>query len=216
MLQVRTFEVNPLGENCYVVYDAATRRAAVVDAGAYREEERREVEMFVDREALRVDYLLQTHAHFDHLFGVDRLSRRYGLLPRCHEADLPLYAAAGEQMLLFMHRDLGLVLPEAGAPLHEGDVLPLGGESLRVIHTPGHTPGGICLYAEASGFVFTGDSLFRRSVGRCDLPGGDAAALVRSLCEKILTLPDSVIVFPGHGPQTSIGEERRENPYLAV
>ena len=215
MLQVKTFEVNPLGENCYVVYDEPSRRAAVVDAGAYREEERRAVEAFIEDEGLLVEHLLLTHAHFDHLFGVDRLSRRFGLLPRCHEADLPLYATAGEQMLLFMHRDMGLVLPEAGAPLHEGDELPVGGESLRVIHTPGHTPGGICLYAGASGLVFTGDSLFRRSVGRCDLPGGDARTLVRSLCEKVLTLPQATRVFPGHGPQTSVGEERRENPYLA-
>lgn len=215
MLQVRTFEVNPLGENCYVVYDGETRRAAVIDAGAYTEAERAAVDAFLEDERLQVDYLLQTHAHFDHLFGVDRLARRWGLAPRCHEADMPLYETATGQMLMFMHRDLGLKLPAAGAPLHEGDTLPLGTDALRVIHTPGHTPGGVCFRSETSGLLFSGDSLFRGSIGRCDLPGGDGRALVGSLRERILTLPDETCVLPGHGPRTSVGDERRGNPYLA-
>lgn len=215
MLQVKTFEVNPLGENCHVVYDETTGRAAIIDAGAYTAEERRRIDTFLAETDLQVDHLLLTHAHFDHLFGVDHLSRRLGLAPRCHEADMPLYATAAEQMLMFMHRDMGLTLPEAGTPLLEGDRLPVGTESLCVIHTPGHTPGGICFYAETSGMLFTGDSLFRRSVGRCDLPGGNGQTLLRSLRQKVLTLPAATRVFPGHGPQTTVGEEISQNPWFA-
>lgn len=214
MLKVQRFVVNMVEENCYVLYDE-TREAAIVDCGARSPEEEQQIADFIDDHSLRPTLALLTHAHFDHAFGTRFLSRTYGLLPRMLRDELPTYRAIPEHTRLFLHRDIGIQLPHAGAPLSEGESVGFGTTQLRVIHTPGHTPGGACYYCSEARLLLSGDSLFRSSIGRCDLPGGNPTALVASLSSKVLTLPPETAVLPGHGPQTTIADELRYNPYLS-
>ena len=212
-LQGVVFEVNMIQENCYLLWDD-TREAILVDGGAFYDEERAHIDTFIAEHNLRLVHLLITHGHFDHIFGLAHLSQRYGLLPEMGRDERATYEAAQRQMETFLHRAFPLGVPPPGRMLDEGDVVTFGTHSLRVIHTPGHTPGGICFYEEDDGVLLSGDSLFQGAIGRCDLPGGNMRALVHSLSEKVMTLPEAVCVLPGHGPATTIGQEKRMNPYL--
>ena len=213
MLHIQRFVVNMIEENCYVLWDDS-HEAAVIDCGAFYPEERKAIADFIADNGLLVKRLLQTHAHFDHLFGADFICRTYGVRPEMHRAEADTYAAAAEQSRIFMHRALPLTLPPVGPYFDDGDDLAFGHHVLRVLHTPGHTPGGVCFYEADEAVLFSGDSLFRRAIGRCDLPGGDETSLMDSLKQRVLTLPDAVTVCPGHGDCTTVGEERRANPYL--
>lgn len=213
MLNIQRFVVNMIEENCYVLWDDS-REAVVIDCGAFYPEEKKAIQDFIDTHELRVERLLQTHAHFDHLFGADFLYQTYGVRPEMHRNEADTYTNAARQARLFMHRDLPLTLPPAGPCFDDDSRLTFGHHVLQVIATPGHTPGGVCFYDSAETVLFSGDSLFRHEIGRCDLPGGNEASLVGSLRERILALPDGVTVCPGHGDTTTVGEERRANPYL--
>lgn len=213
MLTIQRFVVNMIEENCYILWDE-TREAAIVDCGAFTPQERQALSDYVTDRQLTVTRLLNTHGHFDHIFGNDFACRTFGLSPELHREEAATYEAAARQMQMFLHRDLPLTVPPAGRYFETDDRLSVGSHEWRVIHTPGHTPGGVCFYCEAERVLLSGDSLFRGSIGRCDLPGGDERSLVRTLRERILTLPDEVRVLPGHGPETTIGFERAHNPCL--
>ncbi len=213
MLNIQRFVVNMIEENCYVLWDDS-REAVLIDCGAFFPEEREALRNFIDTHSLQVKHLLQTHAHFDHLFGADFIYRTYGLRPEMHRNEADTYANAALQARLFMHRELPLVLPPAGELFDDGSLITFGTHRLEVVPTPGHTPGGVCFYDRTEAVLFSGDCLFRHEIGRCDLPGGDEASLVGSLKARILSLPDAVTVCPGHGEATTVGEERRANPYL--
>lgn len=213
MLHIQRFIVNMIEENCYVLSDE-TGEAAIIDCGAFFPEEKESIRQYIEQNNLRPKRLLNTHGHFDHVFGTAFVHDTYGLLPEMLTAEADTYAAAAGQMRMFLHRDLPLATPPAGPAFNDGDLLTFGSHTLRAIATPGHTPGGVCFYCEAEGCLFSGDSLFRHAIGRTDLPGGSEAALVGSLRARVLTLPDDVRVFPGHGDETTIGEERRANFYL--
>ncbi len=212
MLNVQRFVVNMIEVNCYVLWDDS-REAVIIDCGAFYEEDNKIIYNFIEEKQLIVQHLLCTHGHFDHVFGNQFVFDTYGLQPRISSADIKLYLHADEQVKLFLHRDIAISLPPPEA-LEEGKPIVFGHHNLFLIPTPGHTPGGICFYEESEAVLFSGDSLFRRSIGRCDLPGGDEAMLIDSLQRNILTLPEHVTVLPGHGEPTTIGEERRNNPYL--
>ncbi len=212
MLNVQRFVVNMIEVNCYVLWDDS-REAVIIDCGAFHEEDREAIHRFIEEKQLIVQHLLCTHGHFDHVFGNQFVLDTYGLPPRMSKADIPLYLRADEQVKLFLHRDISITLPPPEA-LEEGKPIVFGHHSLFPIPTPGHTPGGLCFYEESEAVLFSGDSLFRRSIGRCDLPGGDEMTLIDSLQRRILTLPEHVAVLPGHGEPTTVGEERRNNPYL--
>lgn len=213
-LRIRTFTVNFIEENCHVLSDDSGE-AVIVDCGAFFDEEREALARYIADEGLRPVHLLCTHGHFDHVFGAQFVYDTYGLQPEMAADELPTYMAAAAQMRQFLHRDLPLELPPHGRLLAEGDTVSFGHHMLRAIATPGHTPGGLCYYCEEEALLLSGDSLFRRAIGRCDLPGGNAGALVDALTRKITgALPEEVRVLPGHGPATTVGEERRENPYL--
>lgn len=209
-MTVRSFTVSPFEENCYVCHDGG--QAVLIDPGTAAPEEINLVEDYITRNDLNVKHLLLTHAHLDHIFGCAHFARQFGMRWKLHPDDLPLLDGAELQSRMF-----GVPLdrpPEPDATLTEDVVIRFGSASWQVLHTPGHSPGHVCFYDEANGFVIGGDVLFRGSIGRTDLWGGSMEVLARSIREKLYTLPDETIVYPGHGPQTTVGVERRTNPFV--
>jgi hydroxyacylglutathione hydrolase len=202
----RHFTLGPFETNSYLLYDEATREAAVMDVGFDPDVMRQAVE----RERLKVRWLLATHAHYDHVAAMAAMEDAFGLPVHLHPEDRPLLDALGSQATLFG-------LPPAAAPrrlepLAEGMHIPLGGEALEVLHTPGHSPGSVTFHAGDR--LWVGDLLFAGSIGRTDFPGGDFALLARSVREKLFPLGDAVRVLPGHGPETTLGIERLTNPFV--
>lgn len=209
-MTVKTFVVSPFAENCYVCHDAG--RAVLIDPGTTTPAERHSVEDYITRNDLRVSHLLLTHAHLDHIFGCAHFARRFGMPWKLHPDDLPLLEGAEMQARLF-----GVPLerpPQPDASLAEGQTLRVGNAIWEVFHTPGHSPGHVCFYDRANGFVIGGDVLFQGSIGRTDLWGGSMDVLVKSIRDKLFTLPDETTVYPGHGPPTTIGAEKRTNPFV--
>jgi len=207
---VRAFEVSPFAENCYVCHDGG--EAVLIDPGTVTAEERDRVGDYVARNGLVVRHLLLTHAHIDHIFGCAHFAQLYGMTWEMHPDDLPLLDNAELQARMF-----GVPLERPPAPdasLAEGDEVRFGSAVWRVLHTPGHSPGSVSFYDAANGFVIGGDVLFQGSIGRTDLWGGSTETLLDSIREKLLGLPDDTVVYPGHGPETTVGVERRTNPFL--
>ena len=173
MMKIVKFRFNMFGENCYVVYDPASRQAMVVDPGMINAAEQQALDSFIASNNLSVKYLVNTHLHLDHAFGNAHVAQTYGLTTRAHAADAPLGADLEMQARQFGIFNAPIANVDSIEPLAEGDTLSLGNNEIRVIHTPGHTPGGIALYAPADGWIITGDSLFANGgIGRTDLPGG--------------------------------------------
>lgn len=213
MLQVKRFVVNPLGENCYLVWDEK-RECAVIDCGVSSEDKINKIVQFIDENNLTPVLSLQTHMHFDHVWGLPHLYRIYGLRPQCHVGELNIYAEAADMARDLFGADIFQPMVPVQAYLTDGQELKVGDSVLQVLHTPGHTPGGVSFYCAESKVLFSGDTLFQGSVGRADLPGGDMEQELNSVRQRILSLPDDVTVYPGHGGSTSVGEERMFNPYL--
>ena len=213
MLHVQTFTCNLVQEHTYLVYNDAGD-ALVIDAGFQTEAEQQDFLDFLNAKNLRPILALQTHAHFDHIFGADFLYKTFGLQLRIHPADHALYHYGASQIKRFMHRDIPLELPPLGPALADEEVIPFGDTSFRILHTPGHTQGGVCIYNADNALLFSGDSLFAGTIGRCDLEGGNLPQLIESLKTKLLLLPDDTHVLPGHDRPTTIGTERKANPYL--
>ena len=214
-MTVRSFVVSPFAENTYVLADGG--EAALVDPGTYSPAERRAVEAYIESAGLTVRHLLLTHGHLDHVFGTAYFQRLYGETAahggwQMHPADDPVLAAAPT-----VAAGYGVPMeapPPAAHALAHGDTIPLGQATLAVRHAPGHSPGSVVFYDADGGIAIGGDVLFQGSVGRTDLPGGDAATLRASIRRELYTLPDATVVYPGHGPATTIGEERASNPFV--
>lgn len=209
------FPVGALGCNCSIVADPATRDAVVIDPG----DDAPRVLDVVKAEGLTVRAILHTHAHLDHVMATARVRAETGAPALLHPGDRPLWdhVEAQAAMLRQAGVPVGPVAPlgDVDRPLADGDAVPFGGLSIEVLHTPGHTPGSVCFrFEEGDPLLFAGDTLFRGSVGRTDLWGGDTAALLSSIRSRVLTLPDETRVIPGHGPDTTIARERRYNPFL--
>ena len=213
MLRIVSFTFNGFAENTYLLIDAATRATAVVDPGAYSRQEQQKLTDFIAAEGLDVQYLLNTHAHIDHVLGNAFVLRSHAGIPfLLHPLDQPTLRAVATYAGPY-----GFAAYEPAEPTGElaaGQVIELGESALQVRFAPGHAPGHVVLYDEASGQLVGGDVLFKSSIGRTDLPGGDHATLIQSIKEQLLTLPDATVVHPGHGPATTIGDERRANPFL--
>lgn len=211
MIVVRRFIVNPLQENSYLLSDE-TGECIIVDAGFYYPEEFTALSDHLLAQGLRPVALVNTHCHFDHVMGVERLRREQEIPFLCHEEDAFWLSRVSHQAATFGLR-MGEVLP-ADRYLKEGEPFCFGRSVLEVIHVPGHSPGHVTLYAREEGFLLAGDVLFRRSIGRTDLPGGDYDQLITAIRGKLLTLQEETTVWPGHGPETTIGAEKAENPFL--
>lgn len=211
MLKVKQFEFNMFGENTYLVYDTETKDAAVVDPGMFTDDERAEFDSYVASAGLRIIEVINTHLHLDHCFSDNYVRDRYGVKVAANVGDEPLGLDLGAQIRRFGGRgDMPPV--HVDVRLEDGDVISIGKGRIEVIATPGHSRGGICLYCKDGNFLLSGDTLFRRSVGRTDLEGGNARTLVDSIRRRLFVLPDDTVVFPGHERPTTIGEEKRCNP----
>lgn len=213
MLNIKCFVVNMVEENCYVVSDE-TKEAVIIDDGACIRGEHQAIDEYISRTGLTLRHNLNTHAHFDHTMGNRHIYDTYHLKPEINAADAELYTDLSLQVQSMLGHKISIDVAPLGTPLQEGQVITFGNHKLKVIETPGHTPGGICLYCREEGVLFSGDSLFQQSVGRTDFPGGNGLHLISSLRSKIITLPPATIVYPGHGNSTTIELERRYNPYL--
>ena len=202
---VERLEVGPFAANCYLVACAETKEAVIIDPGA---EGRRIIKRVHDL-GLKVKYIINTHAHIDHVGANAEVKEAFNAPVLVHAADAPLLRSPQASMALFMGQSK--VTPPDWT-LEEGDLLEAGTLRIKVLETPGHTPGGISL--DINGVLFTGDTLFAGSIGRTDFPGGSFRQIIKSIKEKLLSYPDDTRVFPGHGPPTSVGDERLYNPFL--
>ena len=211
MLTVQFFTFNAFQENTYIIY-AANGEAIIVDPGCSSTTENNALLHFVTQHNLKVVQLINTHCHLDHILGNQLIASTYGLELFLHPNE--------EQMLILSPQAAkmyGVQLNAYKGPLHflsGGDVVKLGEDELKVLDAPGHSPGSICLYSQAGGFIIAGDVLFRESIGRTDLPGGNHKVLIESIQTQLFTLPDNVVVFSGHGTSTTIGHEKQYNPFL--
>ena len=213
MLQVKKFTFNPFQENTYVLFDD-TKEWAIIDPGCYTPEEKAELFGFIQAEGLKPTLLLNTHCHIDHVLGNQFVFNSYGLSPHIHpqeEVVLNFAASAGKMYGVFLEES-----PAGITDLLNDELIHFGDSSLKILFTPGHSPGSVCFYNAENKIVIGGDVLFLQSIGRTDLPLGDMDTLMHSIKTQLLTLPDNVIVHAGHGPQTTIGSERKSNPFLAA
>jgi len=204
------FDNNDMGQNIYLYYDEASSEGVLIDSGCNKED-RYTIESIIRENNITIKAILLTHGHYDHIIGVDELRKLTSATIYCHKAE--------KQML--ENPDLNLsvrfgieaqVMPDQ--LLSDEDKFRFGNTTLKVIHTPGHTPGGVCFYDEGNRNLFSGDTLFDDSIGRTDLPSGDHALLVNSINTKLMSLPDDTIVYSGHGAKTTIGKEKKSNQFL--
>ncbi len=212
-MEVKSFEFNFFGEKTYVVFDHQGGSAAIIDPGMMNHHEENMLDDFITSKKLRVEHIITTHLHVDHVMGFPHIHEKYKLGISANPDDEFLGSRIAEQVQMF-RLPIQLQNVKITHRLSAGDIIRIGDGELMVINVPGHSPGSIALYSKKDGFVITGDALFKHSIGRTDLPGGDYATLINSITTNLLTLPDSTVVYPGHGPATTIGEEKKFNPYI--
>ena len=211
MLQIKSFEFSPIQENTYLLYNELND-CIIIDPGCYFDAEKEELVAFIQDHNLKPVLLLNTHCHLDHVFGNKMLAEKYGLTLHIHEKEKAVLAFAPTSGLMYdmpfdnYTGDINL--------LNEGEIIKLGNDELKILLTPGHSPGSLSFYCDKNKFVISGDALFKNSVGRSDLPGGNHEQLIESIKKNLLTLPEDTIVYSGHGPVTTVGAEKMENPYL--
>jgi glyoxylase-like metal-dependent hydrolase (beta-lactamase superfamily II) len=212
MVHIKVFTFNAFSENTYVLYDD-TRQGVLIDPGCYDRSERDALAAFITREKLDIKHLLNTHGHVDHVLGNAWAKRTYGVKLLVHPLDEQTLRA----VQVYAAPMYGLTAYEPSEPdgyLEEGKGVTFGDTTLDVLFVPGHAPGHIAFYHPGQRFCIGGDVLFQGSIGRYDLPGGNHQTLIRSIKDKLFPLGDDVTVYPGHGPQTTIGRERKSNPFL--
>ncbi len=211
MLKIHSLTFNPFMENTYLLYDE-TKECAIVDPGCSNEQEREALLQAITDLGLRPVLLLNTHCHIDHFPGNKFICDTYGLLPQFHEIEFEVMKAALDYQGFFGFKVEASPKPQKF--LKEGDLITFGNQSFSVLFTPGHSPGHLAFYNRQEKVIISGDVLFNGSVGRFDIPGADGKVLYQSLTEKMMALPDEVTVYCGHGPTTTIGHERANNPFL--
>lgn len=209
-MKIVTFPIRPMQENSYFFYNENSLDGVVIDPGG---DEARLVKFAEDNE-LTIRHILLTHGHYDHILAVETLRQAFGASVSAHQAEAPVLTDPRVNMSSQMTR-VPIIL-EADNLLADGDIITFGQDALRLIHTPGHTPGSCCFYSEKEKVLFTGDTLFFESVGRTDFALGSQKELYHAIEQRLFVLPEDVWVYPGHGQASSIGHERRHNPFLGV
>jgi len=212
MLNIKLFEFNPFNENTYLIWDESTKDAAVIDPGCYDDFEQEELKSFIEKEKLNVILLLNTHCHIDHILGVPFVRKNFRTKYLIPEKDLPLLNNSHSQAQLFGF-DFEPI-SDYDEFISEDKTIKIGNEELIPLFTPGHTPGEFCFYSSKNNLCFTGDVLFHQSIGRTDLWGGNYDILIGSIKDKLLVLPEETKIFPGHGIDSTIGKELKQNPFL--
>jgi hydroxyacylglutathione hydrolase len=211
MLKIKAFTFSPIQENTYLLYNEFNN-CIIIDPGCYFDAEKEQMAGFIQQNRLQPKMLLNTHCHLDHVFGNKFVAETYGLTLHLHPKEqtvLEFAPASGLMWNMPFDNYMG-----AYNFLKEGDSITLDNDELEVIEAPGHSPGHVCFYCKTQNFLIGGDVLFNRSIGRTDLPGGNHQTLLNSIRQKLFVLPDETIVYSGHGPATTIGEEKAENTYL--
>jgi glyoxylase-like metal-dependent hydrolase (beta-lactamase superfamily II) len=211
MTTIKTFVFNPFQENTYVLFDE-TKECIIVDTGCHSQEEQQELSNFIEENGLQPKLAVITHGHVDHVMGVAYIQKQYKLDIAGNPEDLPLLQMATTQAMMY-----GMTIddvPSISINLNEGDVVAFGNTKLSVIQTPGHSKGCICLHNSEENYLLSGDTLFRGSIGRTDLPGGNYEEIIESIKDKLLPLAPETRVYPGHGEPTTISWEKENNPFL--
>lgn len=211
-MQIISLIVGPLLTNCYILVCERTRESIIIDPGFNKFDEELVLQKIRERE-LTIKYIINTHGHVDHISGNLRVKEETGANIAIHHYDADMLMNPKRNLSKML--GLNITSPPPDLILQDGDKLKVGHFEVEVLHTPGHTPGSISLYLEREGVVFTGDTLFAGSIGRTDLPGSSYERIILSIREKLLRLPDETMVYPGHGSETTIGVERRENIFLS-
>lgn len=213
-MQVAIFQFSLFGINTYLIFDPDSNECVIVDPGMSNPEEEEAIENFIAEKGLRVTNIINTHLHIDHVAGIPYLRKKYGAPVLAHEGDKDLGKGMSQQARMFgLNFDPGEI--EVTQYLKAGDKIKVGSGELDVIEVPGHSKGSIALYDKEGGYLISGDALFKGSIGRTDLPGGNYRELIENIENNLLTLPHSTVVFPGHGEPSTIGEEKRSNPFLS-
>ena len=213
MLNIKTFTCNMLSENCYVVSDE-TNECVVIDCGAYYPEEAQAIINYIRKQQLTPRHLLCTHGHFDHCMGNGYIFKAFGLKPEVHQDDNFLMEKMERQTGEILGIPIRLDVPPVDHYLTDNDSITFGRHTLQILHTPGHTPGGIVFYEANEHIAFSGDTLFRMSIGRTDFERGSYEDMISSLQLLAQQLPAETTIYPGHGPLTTIADEIRYNPYM--
>lgn len=210
-MKIHRFTFNEFEENTYILYDD-TGECAIIDPGCSNESERNQLDAYISAQSLQPTLLINTHGHIDHIYGLNHVHEKYTLDLHIHQ---------GEKVVIDMAPQIGqmygIPFEPVDVPMHhidENDMAKFGNTELEIFFTPGHSPASICFFHRESAQLIAGDVLFQGSIGRTDLPGGDYDTLIGSIVDNLLQLGDQVIVYPGHGPETTIGAERRSNPFL--
>ncbi|MDX1903928.1 MAG: MBL fold metallo-hydrolase [Thermonemataceae bacterium] len=211
MIQIASFTFNPFAENTFVLYDESGE-ALIIDAGCYHPEEERQLQSFIEKKELKVVKLLNTHCHLDHVFGNEFIKKTFKVACYAHQAEEFNIGLLDKASMMFgIPKQISTHIDNYIA---ENELITFGNSYLKVLFTPGHSPGHIVFYNEEQKFCINGDVLFRRSIGRTDLPGGNHTQLLSSIKNQLFCLPDDTIIFSGHGERTSIGYEKQHNPFL--
>ena len=212
MITVKTFVFNMISVNTYLLYDE-TKEAVIIDCGCMYASEEQSLNNYIIQDGLILKRLLCTHIHFDHILGNHFIYRTYGITPEAHRIEIELLPSVKDQI-----NSMKIHLPvqpiDISNYLVENEVINFGGSELVTMLVPGHSPGSLVYYCRKGGVLISGDTLFKGNIGRADLWGGDHEMLVAAIKDKILSLPDETIVYPGHGPSTTVIEEKLHNPYL--
>jgi glyoxylase-like metal-dependent hydrolase (beta-lactamase superfamily II) len=212
MIKVKVFTFNLFNENTIVLWDDETKEAAVIDPGTSTHDEEKMLSDFISSENLEIKYLINTHCHIDHILGCKFVKEKYNPVYYAPEKDIPLLDHAQQQAQMF---DIIMEkLPKPDQLIEETTEISIGNSKLKFLFTPGHTPGEVCIYLAKEKICITGDVLFKESIGRTDLWGGDYDTLIDSIENRLLILPDDVVIYPGHGETSTIGYEKQNNPFL--
>lgn len=213
MIKIQSFTFNPFQENTFVLYDE-TNEALIIDPGCYERHEKHELIEFISSHNLVVKYLLNTHCHIDHVLGNAYIKEKYKVPFLIHKKEEPVLKAVKSYASNYGFAQYAEQIPDGF--MEEGDVITWGTSKLNVVFLPGHAPGHVGFYNANQNFIIGGDVLFRHSIGRTDLPGGDFDTLINSIHQKLFVLPDKTLVYCGHGIETTIGEEKLNNPYCGL
>lgn len=211
-MKIKQFQFNDISVNTYIVWDSQTLDAVIIDPGCYYPQEEQTLKQFVEDNKLSINHILNTHLHFDHIFGNNFAEETFGVAAKAHNADMPWLLQIGRRLASFgiqYNKSVNPIKPENF--LQEGDVIRFGRHTFQILHIPGHSPGSLVYYCKEENTLFCGDVLFKGSLGRYDFADSNGTALVQGIRQKLFTLPDNTVVYSGHGPSTTIGTEKVYN-----